>query len=104
MSNTENIKIIKWLITLPPRKQIVAMLLIVVVVLFTPLSIIFKNNAAAVRKCNVEKLELVQSYTKQIEGIKDKQIRELQEERERAERIDSALKITDRIIKNKTEK
>jgi hypothetical protein len=100
-NSDKNIKIIKWLTSLAPAKQVVAILLIAVVTLFTPLSFMFYKNVKAVDKCNTEKIELVERYNIQIQNIKDKQIEKLELEKERTISLDSALKATDRIIQKK---
>lgn len=100
-NSDKNIKIIKWLTSLTPSKQVVAILLIAVMTLFTPLSAIFYKNSKAIDQCNIEKVLIVEKYNIQIQDIKDKQIQKLELEKERSLSLDSALKATDRIIQRK---
>lgn len=101
-NENKNIGVIKWLISLAPGKQIVAMLLLVIVTLFTPVASNYYSNKKAAEKCGVEKIELVQKYTNQIELIKDKQIEKLESEKARSQSLDSAIRVTNLIISKKS--
>lgn len=110
--DTNNIAIIKWLVGLKPVQQTKAMLLIAIVALFTPLSIIFYSNKKMneslneklkqqTEQCANEKIQLVDKYTVQIQDIQKSQIEKLEGEKERGERLDSVIRVSDKIISKK---
>lgn len=111
----QNLPVIKWLVSLDPKKQIVALLLITILFLATPLSIIFTETRRqlsnkqdqyeqAVIQCGIEKEKIRQQANEEVKTIMKERIVQLEKEKQRGYMIDTLVTKFEKELEQKKRK